>query len=259
MSINTKFLDQVIALAGRKVGYAVERNMPLVLQDIERQRQLFGDDADDAERVEMSVKVDVRHPSEQHFRIEVSSVTWATKFRRVDKDFEPGEIDIDRPYLPGLSDVMAGAPAKQSPYANRQEENFFLAARDLGKRVFRACRDKANPNHARSIDEWDWEEEKWKTSLCEDASQAADALKAAVTLENLVLSAQGDIHHQSALLLLDAGYEICQLYHEPYEVWEWRSPDGAVNTFDKDTLPAKYRDITAYRDGGGLESPLYQP
>jgi hypothetical protein len=197
---NQDFVARVVQMAGRKVGYAVERNIPQVLEDIKRQRELFGDGEEPgADRVDMTVKVSVFRPSENYARLEIDSVTWETKVRRKDNDFVAGEVDGNEPFLPGMDNAMADdhEPASPPPTAitatltlqtddgagqreknllaaakdigaREREKNLLAAAKDIGARVLRSCRDQNNPQQERIIEQW--KDGQWQPTLCESAA-----------------------------------------------------------------------------------------
>lgn len=254
------FLAQVIDMAGKKVGYAVERNVPLALQDIKRQKEFFDDETPDADKIEMSIKVAITSPSNRYVRIEVASVTWATKFKRTDRDFEPGEIDSDNPFLPGMDAVMSGksntAPEAEYKYETIQEKNLLAAAAEIGARVFRECRDMRNLNCKRSIDEWTGKN--WRTALCEDVETVEKALKAAQDTGNIVLQGLGGwLTPASKLLLLSRGYDVIGLDKNLIHVYSDKNGQLGCTPYSMNEVPLAYKNIDLYREGGGIDECIY--
>lgn len=98
-----KIQQRVTEMASRKVGYAAERNIQRLLDDLEAQRSAFADnDAEDG--IDMVIKLRVTMPRPQRAVLEVTSVTWTAKTKRVDRDFEVGEVNLAQPSLPGFND-----------------------------------------------------------------------------------------------------------------------------------------------------------
>lgn len=98
-----EFNQRVTEMATRKVGYAAERNILPLLADLEAQRSAFADTLP-ADSLEMTIKLKVVAPRPQMAILEVTSVSWSPKIKRIDKDFEVGEVDLDQPELPGFND-----------------------------------------------------------------------------------------------------------------------------------------------------------
>lgn len=206
----SEFLAKVVELAGVKVGYAVERNIPLVLDDIKRQRELFGDaDEPGADRIEMTVKVSVIRPSEYYARLEIDSVTWETKVKRKDNDFEPGEVDSNEPFLPGMADGKKpkgdADDADDRPPVNPREKAILEVAAELGVHALRTCRQKNTPLDDRIIEKWDGKA--WQQTLCESVEARTAAGKAASDMGNLYID--GDyLDEDSIATLRAAGYTV---------------------------------------------------
>jgi|BioPla2DNA2_1021312.scaffolds.fasta_scaffold46543_2 hypothetical protein len=231
-----EFVARVMEMATTKVAYAIERNIASILEDIQSQKKFFGDDGrPGSDKIDVTVVMRVERPLPHCARLAVTSVSWATKVRRKDTDFEAGEVDIDALYLPGMDPIMSGqqkAPAAEYQVKNIREANLLAAAKELGKKVYRACQDKANPNWERTVEEWTGSE--WRPALCESIEQAKRVLVAATDLGHIAINANGDLTWRSWQYLVGEGYDVCvEEIHEAYS------------------------DPEAYRAAGGLEVKIY--
>lgn len=256
-----EFVSRVCEMAAVKVKYAIERNIPRILEDIQRQQEFFGDnERPGSDKIDVTLSLCVERPLPHYARLTVTGVSWATKVRRKDADFEAGEVDIDAPYLPGMETTMGGkAPSQDTPalaeIENIAEKNLLTAAHDLKKKVYRTCRDWDNPNRARSVDQWTGKE--WRTVLCEDKTQAARALTAAEDMGLLVI-AHGLLTTKTVELLSKAGYDICHFFSDGVKIADVSLP-GLYKVVYGSLVPEPYRDQAAYRAAGGLELMIYEP
>ena len=264
------FMARVVHMAGRKVAYAVERNIPQVLDDIKRQREFFGDaDEPGADRIDMTVKVAVIRPSENYARLEIDGVTWATKVRRKDNDFEPGEIDSDAPYLPGLDDTMAGdtaptktartndkAATKEDASANVREKNLLAAAAEIGARVLRTCRDESNPQRERIIEQW--KDGEWQQTLCESIEACKDVGKAAASLGHIIIDGES-LSYESIKNLLVGGIQVCAFISGGVDICDLDN-NGKVTRGVRlgNDVPNLFSRTEVYRSLGGVEYNIYR-
>lgn len=272
---NQDFVARVVQMAGRKVGYAVERNIPQVLEDIKRQRELFGDGEEPgADRVDMTVKVSVFRPSENYARLEIDSVTWETKVRRKDNDFAAGEVDGNEPFLPGMDNTMAGdhEPASPPPPAitatltlqtddgaGQREKNLLDAAEDIGARVLRSCRDQNNPQQERIIEQW--KDGQWQPTLCESAAACKDAAAAATSMGHLYIDGD-DLDKESIHNLLSAGIDVGACYADGTVICDLddkRSSEIKYNVnASHENKPPRFCTAAVYRRLGGVEYNIYR-
>lgn len=255
-----EFVSRVCEMAAVKVKYAIERNIPRILEDIQRQQEFFGDnERPGSDKIDVTLSLCVERPLPHYARLTVTGVSWATKVRRKDADFEAGEVDVDSPFLPGMEETMGDKPkkpvAKEKEEVNIPEKNLLAAAHDLGVKVYRTCRDWDNPNRARSVDQWTGKE--WRTVLCEDETQANRALTAAEDMGLLVIE-QGLLTTKTVELLSKAGYDICHFFSDGVKIADVSLP-GLYKVVYGSLVPEPYRDQAAYRAAGGLELMIYDP
>ena len=252
-----EFVSRVCEMAAIKAKYAIERNIPRILEDIQRQQEFFGDnERPGSDKIDVTLSLCVERPLPHYARLTVTGVSWATKVRRKDADFETGEVDVDSPFLPGMEETLAGSPKKpvaKEEEVNIREKNLLAAAHDLGVKVYRTCRDWDNPNRARSVDQWTGKE--WRTVLCEDKTQAARALTAAEDMGLLVIE-HGLLTTKTVELLSKAGYDICHFFSDGVKIADVSLP-GLYKVVSGSLVPEPYRDRAAYRAAGGLELMIY--
>lgn len=253
-----EFVSRVCEMAAIKAKYAIERNIPRILEDIQRQQEFFGDNGPGSDKIDVTLSLCVERPLPHYARLTVTGVAWATKVRRKDADFEAGEVDVDSPFLPGMEETMGDKPKKpvaKEEEVNIREKNLLAAAHDLGVKVYRTCRDWDNPNRARSVDQWTGKE--WRTVLCEDKTQAARALTAAEDMGLLVIE-HGLLTTKTVELLSKAGYDICHFFSDGVKIADVSLP-GLYKVVYGSLVPEPYRDQAAYRAAGGLELMIYDP
>lgn len=89
-----KFLEAAGEAASRSVAFALERNMPLIIADIDR----LSMDGEEPE-LNVSIKVNVRHDSTTSASIKVQEVAWSRKYKYSDRDFMPAEVNLSQPEL----------------------------------------------------------------------------------------------------------------------------------------------------------------
>jgi hypothetical protein len=255
---NQDFMARVVQVAGRKVAYAVERNIPLVLEDIRRQQEFFRDAEEEASsRVDLTVKVNVYRPSDNYVRLEVDSVTWATKIRRKDTDFEIGEVDADAPYLPGLDQAIAFNAEWEARLQQSQEDvrekSLLLAASELGLKVLRSCQDPGNPQRLRIIELWKGDEHGWQPTLCESEEACRQVALTASAQGHIVIDGMF-LSQESIQNLLVAEYPVCCYYKDQVKVYQL-DEQGRLGHHVQPR--DEFRGQDSYRQQGGIESNIY--
>ena len=100
--LEKQFIEDTCHLAEKAIGFALARNIPLALQDIDVMKSVALNGSDTESGVDMTLKVRVLKPREYCSVISVREVTWTRRIKYSDKDFEPETVDLNQPELPGL-------------------------------------------------------------------------------------------------------------------------------------------------------------
>ncbi len=207
-----EFAQRVTEMASRKVGYAAERNILPLLADLEAQRSAFADTLP-ADSLEMTIKLKVTAPRPQMAILEVTSVSWSPKIKRIDKDFEVGEVDLDQPELPGFNDrreVIDGNERRNLPYDHVPtgfDETAWYALLDFAiRKKLRICWFKP-PRNIAEINR----EQKLCDHVMETAESAMDALGLAAHDKDTVVILNGMLVPQSVANLTELGANVYRL------------------------------------------------
>jgi len=224
------FIESAGASAGKAVAFAIERNLPMILNDIERYAAVCEDDGSEARKMDVVIKVSFYHPRPFALKTTVREVRWARKTTFSDKDFPSEEVDIMQPELPlfenaanDLSMQDDNAPDSYGCYKDESlgthtylgyigslsMRNLINAARKIGCDIFRPCDWKDTANHERSVLRWNHISEKWENALCPDVNSVQAVLEAAESAGNLVLTGDNPtITFESSKKLGKEGYGV---------------------------------------------------
>lgn len=184
-----KFLEAAGNAASRSVAFALERNMPLIIADIDR----LTADGEDPE-LDVGIKVKVRHDSPSSASIKVQEVAWSRRYKYSDRDFMPAEVNLAQPELeftfatrpqvkdekPEPADDLVGIHGREPlPWEKASMLNLVHLADDLGCDIYRWCNWPEVPNADRSLLRYDHNARKWDYSLCQSVEEATKVMQVA--------------------------------------------------------------------------------
>lgn len=96
------FVETATRTASRAARFAVERNIPGVLDAIRKQIAIRDWDDEDADTIDMTLKFSVALPGPEQVSMRIESVSWACRAQHRDTDFDQVDIDLVKPEIPGL-------------------------------------------------------------------------------------------------------------------------------------------------------------
>lgn len=179
---NTDFIQQAIEKAGEAVRFAVERNIPLIIRDIERATSQ--EDADpDADTLGITVKLAVVHPRPQYISFTVASVEWTQKRKYADKDFPVEEVDMLQPELPGMKEsIRRETPKEKEPSNAVIGEELPVKNTERQREIERKAQEndcdiympniwKSSSYYRKGIAKYDHIKREWKTFYCDGKIQ----------------------------------------------------------------------------------------
>ena len=183
-----EFNQRVTEMASRKVGYAAERNILPLLADLEAQRSAFADTLP-ADSLEMTIKLKVTAPRSQMAILEVTSVSWSPKIKRVEID---GNERRSRPcdHVPTGVDETAWYALFGFAYRKKLRICWFKPPRNI-----------AEINR----------EQKLCDHVMETAESAMDALGLAAQDKDTVVILNGRLTPQSVANLTELGANVYRL------------------------------------------------
>ncbi len=181
-----KFLEAAGEAASRSVAFALERNMPLIIADIDR----LSMDGEDPE-LDVSIKVKVRHDSANSASIKVQEVAWSRKYKYSDRDFMPAEVNLSQPELnftistpekpkPEVSEDCIGIHGREPmQWEKASILNLVKLADEINADIYRWCDWPEVPHCERSLLKYDHKTRKWDYSLCQTIDEANQVMKIA--------------------------------------------------------------------------------
>lgn len=126
-----ELMDVLAPAVERRVGYAVARNVPEIIRDLERGiRESTGMQNE----LPVTMKLKFTGVNPKSIMVEIESIGWVRKVSHADKDFERLQVDLEQPELPGFGDVAVPVRYNEVSEDMRSITDF---ARRYGKRILR--------------------------------------------------------------------------------------------------------------------------
>lgn len=167
-----ELIDILAPAVERRVGYAVARNVPDIVRDLERGiRESTGMQNE----LPVTMKLKFTGVNPKSIVVEVESIGWVRKVAHVDKDFERLQVDLAQPELPGLDEPSV--PDFNYDECSDDMRSITDFSRRYGKRILRIK--NILDKNCRVVQAW-----------CKDHWR--DVLQESVTDVNLLLAALAD-------------------------------------------------------------------
>ncbi len=203
-----KLIDILAPAVERRVGYAVARNVPDIVRDLERGiRESTGMQNE----LPVTMKLKFTGVNPKSIVVEVESIGWVRKVAHVDKDFERLQVDLAQPELPGIDD-----PVPDFSYDERSDDMQTITDFSLryGKRILRIK--NILDKNCRVVQAWC--KDHWRDVLLESVNDVnlllaalADDGGIAFDWEGLMLPASRDVVQNSGGVLYDRENGKCRI------------------------------------------------
>lgn len=197
-----ELMDVLAPAVERRVGYAVARNVPDIVKDLERGiRESTGMQNE----MPVTVKLKFIGVNQRSIMVEIESIGWVRKVTHADKDFERLQVDLAQPELPGFGDALV-TPEFRYDDGSEDMKSITDFARRYGKRILR-IRNILDKN-CRIVQAWC--KDHWRNVLQESVNDVnlllaalADDGGIAFDWQGLMLPASRDVVQNAGGVLYD--------------------------------------------------------
>ena len=234
-TLRKEFEERCISKAGEAVKYAVQRNIIVMLQEIEHRNGMAADnDCGTGDDNIMTIRLCIVHDNYYAAKIRVKDCSWNRKITYKDDDFPEEDIDARQPdmfeeYAKSVRPMDGGESDSGDSETEIRLQQFRAsvkkAAKEMNAPYYEVCQDRSVPMHSQYIDKLSPDGE-----LTRRMAPQADMrrIMEAAADQGGIVRIEDTLATASIVKLLRNGYDVYVAENYWGDVWHLEETDAGV-------------------------------